>query len=112
MRRWERKSERRREKRKKYSGALFGTILIAHSAECFPPTSPTQLRWWATHSNTYICSCSDCARFHKFKPCVEEGGMEEKLFLAVRKDVDSTTFGIPLLTYCQVLLRDSSAVLL
>ena len=38
--------------------------------------------------------------------------MEVKLFLAVRKDVDSTTFDITLLTYCQILLRDSSAVLL
>ena len=39
-----------------------------------------------------------------------DGG--KAIFLAVRKDVDSTTFGISLMTYCQVLLRDSSAVLL
>ena len=54
--------------------ALFCFILIARSAECFPPTSPNQLRWWATHSNTSVHAQTACASFHKFKPCVEEGG--------------------------------------
>ena len=66
----------RRRERKNYSGALFNWHYsnIACSAECFPPTSPNQLRWWATHSNTSVHAQTACASFHKFKPCVEEGG--------------------------------------